>query len=85
MTIYRQLALDGALVAYGPDTLDAFHRTADYVDRILRGANPADLPAQAPIKYVFHCQCRDGATSRHHPAAGVARPRRRGDRMTRSE
>jgi putative ABC transport system substrate-binding protein len=53
MTIYRQLALDGALLAYGPDTIDAFHRTADYVDRILRGANPADLPAQAPIKYIF--------------------------------
>jgi putative ABC transport system substrate-binding protein len=53
MTIYRQLALDGALLAYGPDTLDVFHRAADYVDRILRGANPADLPAQAPIKYIF--------------------------------
>jgi|FEC22Drversion2_1045045.scaffolds.fasta_scaffold00142_8 putative ABC transport system substrate-binding protein len=51
--IYRQLALEGGLMAYGPDTFDAFHRTADYVDRILRGAKPADLPAQAPIKYTF--------------------------------
>ncbi len=51
--IYRQLALDGGLMAYGPDTFDAFHRTADYVDRILHGARPADLPAQAPIKYTF--------------------------------
>jgi putative ABC transport system substrate-binding protein len=51
--IYRQLALDGGLMAYGPDTFEAFHRTADYVDRVLRGAKPADLPAQAPTKYTF--------------------------------
>ncbi len=51
--IYRQLALDGGLMAYGPDTFDAFHRTSDYVDRVLRGAKPADLPAQAPAKYSF--------------------------------
>lgn len=51
--IYRQLALDGGLIAYGPDTFDVFHRTADYVDRVLRGATPADLPVQAPTKYTF--------------------------------
>ena len=51
--IYRQLAVDGGLMAYGPDTFDAFHQTADYVDRVLRGAKPADLPAQAPTKYSF--------------------------------
>jgi len=51
--VYRQLALDGGLMAYGPDTFDAFHRTSDYVDRVLRGAKPADLPAQAPAKYSF--------------------------------
>jgi ABC-type uncharacterized transport system substrate-binding protein len=49
----RQLALDGGLMAYGPDTFDAFYRTADYVDRVLRGTRPADLPAQAPTKYTF--------------------------------
>jgi ABC-type uncharacterized transport system substrate-binding protein len=51
--IYRQLALAGGLMAYGPDTFDAFYRTADYVDRVLRGTKPADLPAQAPTKYSF--------------------------------
>jgi putative ABC transport system substrate-binding protein len=56
--IYRQLALDGGLMAYGPDTFDAFHRTADYVDRVLRGAKPADLPAQAPAKYDFVVNAR---------------------------
>lgn len=48
---YRQLAVDGGLIAYGPDTFAAFHQTADYVDRVLRGVKPANLPAQAPIKY----------------------------------
>ena len=51
--IYRQLALDGGLMAYGPDTFDAFYQTAGYVDRVLHGAKPADLPAQAPTKYNF--------------------------------
>jgi putative ABC transport system substrate-binding protein len=48
---YRQLAVDGGLMAYGPDTFAAFHQTAEYVDRVLRGENPAELPAQAPTKY----------------------------------
>jgi putative ABC transport system substrate-binding protein len=48
---YRQLAIEGGLMAYGPDTFAAFHQTADYVDRVLRGAKPADLPAQAPARY----------------------------------
>jgi putative ABC transport system substrate-binding protein len=48
---YRQLAVDGGLMAYGPDTFAAFHQTADYVDRVLRGERPAVLPAQAPTKY----------------------------------
>jgi putative ABC transport system substrate-binding protein len=53
VSIYRQFALDGGLMAYGPDGSDIFRRSADYVDRILKGANPADLPAQAPIKFNF--------------------------------
>ena len=38
-------------MAYGPDPADIFMRSADYVDRILRGANPGELPAQSPIKF----------------------------------
>ena len=38
-------------MSYGPDVDDIFSRSADYVDRILKGANPADLPVQAPTTY----------------------------------
>jgi putative ABC transport system substrate-binding protein len=42
---------DGGLISYGPAFIDQFRRAADYVDRILRGAKPADLPVEAPVKY----------------------------------
>jgi putative ABC transport system substrate-binding protein len=48
---YRQPAIDGGLMACGPDTFAAFHQTTDYVDRVLRGEKPSELPAQAPTKY----------------------------------
>ena len=48
---YRQFAREGALITYGPETTSIFHRAASYVDQILRGANPGDLPAQAPTKF----------------------------------
>jgi putative ABC transport system substrate-binding protein len=48
---FRQFAIDGGLIAYGFDPRDLFRRGASYVDRILKGENPADLPVQAPTKY----------------------------------
>jgi putative ABC transport system substrate-binding protein len=42
---------DGALVAYGPDYADIFRRAASYVDRILKGSRPANLPVQQPVKF----------------------------------
>jgi putative ABC transport system substrate-binding protein len=50
---FRQFAWDGGLMSYGPDTADIFRRSASYVDRILKGAKPADLPVQQPIKFDF--------------------------------
>jgi putative tryptophan/tyrosine transport system substrate-binding protein len=48
---YRFFATDGGLIAYGPDTIEPYRRAAGYVDRILKGEKPADLPVQAPTKY----------------------------------
>jgi len=47
----RPFVANGGLIAYGPDILDQFRRSAAYVDRILKGEKPADLPVQAPTKY----------------------------------
>jgi putative ABC transport system substrate-binding protein len=46
-----EAARDGGLLSYGPDQVDPWHRVASYVDRILRGAKPGDLPVQFPVKY----------------------------------
>jgi len=48
---YRYYAVDGGLVAYGPNTLDPVRRAAGYVDRILNGEKPANMPVQAPTRY----------------------------------
>jgi putative ABC transport system substrate-binding protein len=47
----RTYVAHGGLISYGPDILDQFRRAAGYVDRILKGEKPADLPVQAPTKY----------------------------------
>jgi putative ABC transport system substrate-binding protein len=49
--VSRFTALDGGLISYGPDFVDQFRGAATYVDRILKGEKPADLPVQAPTKY----------------------------------
>ena len=48
---YRDMVTAGGFVSYGTDSVDMFRRAAGYVDRILKGAKPADLPVQAPTKY----------------------------------
>jgi putative ABC transport system substrate-binding protein len=48
---FRYYVAEGGLASYGPDPIDQFKRAAKYVDRILKGAKPGDLPVQAPTKY----------------------------------
>jgi putative ABC transport system substrate-binding protein len=48
---FRFFATGGGLVSYGPDSIDPYRRAAGYVDRILKGEKPADMPVQAPTRY----------------------------------
>jgi len=53
LSIYRQFAEQGALLSYGPDSEEIFRQSASYIDRILKGESPANLPTQAPTKFEF--------------------------------
>jgi putative ABC transport system substrate-binding protein len=48
---YRQFVIEGSLMSYGPDTADVYRRSTSYVDRILKGEPPGNLPAQSPVKF----------------------------------
>jgi putative ABC transport system substrate-binding protein len=52
-TIYtsRENVETGGLMSYGPNVLDLYRRAGDYVDKVLRGAKPADLPVEQPTKF----------------------------------
>jgi putative ABC transport system substrate-binding protein len=51
MYIQRELVEAGGLISFGPNYQDLFRRAADHVDKILRGAKPADLPVEQPTKF----------------------------------
>jgi len=62
VSVYRQFVLDGGLLSYAPSTVDVFRRSAAYVDRILKGASPAELPVQSPVTYEFVINLRTAKT-----------------------
>ena len=51
MNAFREYVVAGGLLSYGPNFPDLFRRSADYVDKILRGAKPADIPVEQPVKF----------------------------------
>jgi putative ABC transport system substrate-binding protein len=53
MHAQREAVEAGGLMSYGPDNRDLFRRTAEFVDKILRGAKPADIPVEQPTKFDF--------------------------------
>jgi putative tryptophan/tyrosine transport system substrate-binding protein len=70
----RLFVTSGGLVSYGPDLVDQFRRAAGYVDRILKGEKPADLPVQAPTKYELTTNLRRSAWKCRRPCSRAPTP-----------
>src|SRR6476620_4693777 len=78
---YRDAVEIGGLMSYGPDFSDLWKRSIDYVDKVLRGAKPADIPVEQPTKFSLTVNLTTAKMLWSRNAAIAARPRRRGDRM----
>jgi putative ABC transport system substrate-binding protein len=76
----RDVAVAGGLIAYGPDFLQIYRRAADYVDRILKGAKPAEMPIEQPTKFELVVNLKT-ARARAHRSALAAGAGGRGDRV----
>jgi hypothetical protein len=77
----RPCADSGGLITYGADRSEEFRQAAGYIDRILKGQKPMDLPIQNPNQIRAGHQSQDRQGAQHHGLAVTAQPRRRGDRI----
>ena len=78
---FRSFVADGGLMSYAVDVVDLFRRSASYVDRILRGEKPGELPVEAPTRFELSLNLQTAKALGLDRAAHAARARRRGDRM----
>jgi ABC-type uncharacterized transport system substrate-binding protein len=78
---WREYVASGGLISYGQDIADPFRRAATYVDKILKGAKPGELPIELPTRIHLAIQSEDRKGTRPHYLANAARARRRGDRV----
>ena len=78
---WRETVEAGGLMSLGPSINDNYHRAAGYVDKILKGARPAELPIEQPVKLEMYVNAKTARSTRHQNSQLDSRARRQGDRV----
>src|SRR5262249_29533275 len=78
---FPNMVAEGGLMCHAPNVIDQCRPAAEYVDRILKGEKPGDLPVQAPTKYQVVINLKDRQSPRPHRSTRAACSSRRADRI----